>query len=329
MRTGLLKSQQGLTLIEVMMGTLVLSIFIGGLVSLLTFTADQGKQITNKVDQEVDTIIGERFLFTDLRTATPSLNNVTSRDDNNREFFDFIPDVSPNSLTVPSTRQLTMSAQSNRQLVVISLDLNEAPPMLYDPTAAYRISPPPADFGRPGALSFVSLNQNNYVNIAQRTVMRGQAGNFWRDGKVMMLDTPARIRPVQANAQVSMATPPRSSIYLGFVSGATLQPILVNEIKRTHPSYASTWEVSSEDRFLRTVPPVSGAAPVIRLANVKIIRYSVSATPAKPGKVDLYREVHDGRQFANRQVVASGLVRAMFMRESIFQPMISFRLVYN
>ncbi len=321
--------QAGITLVEVLMGTLVMAIFIMGLTSLLTFTADQNKKIITKVDQELDSIIGERFLFADLRNATPSLNNITTRDDANLEFFDYIPDVAANAILTSTTRTLTLSADRPRSLVVISMDLTVAPPMIYDPTAAYRFSPAPANFDTAGAFQFVSVNQNNYVNNAQRTLVKTGQTDFWSDGRVMMMDTPARIRPVLANGFINMNTPPRSSIFLGRVSGAALLPIRVPEIKRRHPRYPTVTEVATADYFLRTIPPVSGAAPVVRMTNVKIIRYSVSPSVGKPGRVDIFREIHNGTAFAGRQSFATGLLKVMFMRESIFHPLISFKLVYN
>lgn len=328
MKNPSIQNQKGMSLIEVLMGTMILAIFIMGLTSLITFTADQKKQIVTKVDREVDSIVGERFLFTDLRNATPSMNNITSMDDFNLPFFDYFPDVNPNSFTTKTTRTLTLSAQSPKQLVVLAMDLKDAPGIIYDPTAAYRFTPPPPDFTTSNRPQFVSINQNNYVNNAQRAFMRDR-GDFWRDGQIMFFDTPARIRPV-INGTISMKTAPRSSIFLGHVRGAQLLPITnIPQLNRYHPKYTPPILVTTADYFLRTIPPVGGSVPIVRLGNVKVLRYSTSPTKGQPGRVDIFRETHNGTTFGNRQVLASGVLQLVFLRESIFQPMISFKLVYN
>lgn len=330
MKSKSLKSQHGLTLLELLMGVLITSIFVMGLMSLLTFTADQNHQIVTKVNEEVDAIIGERVLFSDLRTAALSLNNVSSPDDSGREFFDYIPDMASNFLpTEQSRRQLTLSASSNRTLVIIGLNPTEAPPLMYDPTAAYQFTPPPANLGTAGGLTFISLNRNEYVNNAQRLLQKVATIDFWRNGQILMLDTPARIRPVLAGPTVNMSTPPRSSFYLGYVSGAQLSRIQIPEIKRTHPRYSTPVNVDSADYFLRTVPAIGGGAPVVRMSAVRIVKYSVSPTARNPNRVDLYREIHNGTGFVNRQAFATDLLRVEFRRESIFNPLISFKLIYR
>lgn len=322
-------------MVELLMGVMVLAIFVLGLTSLLTFTADQSKQVVTKVDQETDAIIGERVIFSDLRTAALSLNNISSFDDNGREFFDYIPDVSSNSLTpAESRRELTLSAGPgvNRQLVIITLNPVEAPPLMYDPLAAHQFTAPPANFTSAGGYSFISLNRNNYVNLAQQSVALNPTTEFWRNGQILMLDTPARIRPVvdgPTGPSVDMMTPPRSPIFIGVVNGSQLSPIVVPAIKRTHPRWSPPPTIGSAQYFLTTVPSIGGSAPVIRLSAVRIVRYTVSPNVRFPNRVDLFREVHNGTAFAGRQAFATELLRVVFLRDSIFQPLISFKLVYR
>lgn len=330
MKSFNLRKQSGLSLIELLMGVMVLSIFILGLMSLLTFTAAQNNQIVSKVNEEVDAIIGERVIFSDLRTASLSLNNISINDDAGREFFSYIPDVASNSIPADqAVRQLTLSAATNRELVIITLNTLEAPPFMYDPLAAFQFTAPPANMSAAGGRNFVSLNQNEYVNNSQRLMQKNPDTNFWRNGQILMLDTPARIRPVLAGPTIDMNTPPRSSIFIGRVSGSQLEPIVVPVIKRSHPRYASPTNIPSAEYFLETVPSIGGSAPVIRMSAIKIVRYTVAPSVRDSQKVDLFREVHNGTAFAGRQAFANELLRVEFRRESIFNPLISYRLVFR
>lgn len=321
-------NQQGMSLIEVIMGCLVLGIFVVGLSGLLNFAADQNQKILVKTEEGLDALIGERIVFSDFKYIMPSFNNMWVYDNAGRLFFDYFPDLPETLLTNRLPRRLTISATSPRTLTFMTLDLTEAPPMIYDPTSAFTCSESSRDLRTRGVCQFQSVNREDYVNRMQNSFIQRSGVNFWRDGKVMMLDTPARIRPLNASGGVDLLIPPRSPVFVGRVSGNQLLKLPVPEINDFHPREPRP-RIPDAAMLLGRIPEIGGTAPVVRLSHVKIVRYSGVPARQGAGRIDLVRQVYEGAAFSQPQTVASNISRAEFARDSVLQPIVSFQIIYN
>lgn len=317
-----------MSLIEVIMGSLVLVIFVVGLSSLLNFAADQNQKILVKTEEGLDALVGERIVFSDFKYIMPSFNNLWTYDNSNRLFFDYFPDLPESLLGSQLARRLTISAASARTLTFLTLDLTEAPPMIYDPTSAFLCSESSPDLRTRGACQFQSVNREDYVNRMQQAFIQRSGLNFWRDGKIIMLDTPARVRPLAPNGTINLLVPPRSPIFVGRVSGIQLIKNSIPEINDFHPREGQP-RIPDAGHLLTRIPEIGGTAPVVRLSHVKIIRYSGVPSPQGAGKINLVRQVYEGNAFSRPQTVATNISRAEFARDSVLQPIVSFQIIYN
>ena len=311
------KNQQGFTLAEMIVGVALMGIMGMVAASFFYFTTKTKTEITNEIEDKVDNIIAERMFLKDLRSSEPSFNNVITPGDNGLPFFDFVMDAAeiPNSKT---ERVLTLEyGRRNEFIFLISND--KIGTMMYTPTIAYKIGPPPPNPNQEGSLQFVSLNRN-------REVERSRQG-LWNPGAVLMLDSPAAIRQMTTSGP-NYSVPARSPIFVGVVPalGETrLTPLnFPNLINRTNPMYPNE-TITDEDKFLRDIPPMGGAAPLVRLKAIHIIKYYLDKDKGT-GKVNLYRSMFTAGAFTPGQVFAANVTRVVFSRNDATDSLIYYKI---
>ncbi|WP_374030778.1 prepilin-type cleavage/methylation domain-containing protein [Bdellovibrio bacteriovorus] len=228
------------------------------------------KEITNEIEDKVDNILAERMILRDLKYSEPSFNNVIITDDNGRAFFDYVADVTQSSVD-NAPRKLTLEAGRRNEFIFIATNEKMGGSMMYAPSNAYQVGTPPGDPFVAATLTFVSLNKDNIVQFSDPQGL----GRYWQAGNVLMLDTPTMVRQMTASGP-DYSKPARSPIFLGTVqSPGPTRLIALNIpgfINTTNPMYPSE-TIGDEDKFLRDIPPMGGAAPLVRLKVVSIIKY--------------------------------------------------------
>lgn len=319
-----MKNQKGITLLEMVVGVALMGIM--GLVaaSFFVFSAKNKKQITEEVEDKVDTILAERILQRDLKNSEPSFNNLLVPDDYGRRFFDHFTDVM-DSESAEEPRTVTLEMGRTTEFIFLAKNERMGGTMIYTPASAYRIGRPPANPMAAATLTFVSLNKDN---IVKRSDPAGQ-GRYWQVGNVLMLDTPTSVRPL-AESGPDYSRPARSPIFLGVVEaeGPTrLRPLsLLGLLDRSNPMYP-TETIDSEDQFLREVPPMGGAAPMVRLKVINMVKYYLQRDSVRADRVNLYRATYKGHGFPAGQLIAQGVSKVEFSRKSARDALIYFKIV--
>lgn len=311
-------SQKGFTLVEVAIAMGLSAVVLAVVVtSIFNLTKNQS-DLSNKVAATVDALLGEQSIFVDLRNIEPSFNNVIAADDSNLSFFEHYPDI-PESMIANKSRTITLSLNGKREFYFLQTDIMAGPTLVYDPALAYNIGAPPTSPDVAASLAFVSVNKNGAVS--------SQRPAFWVQGKTLLMDTPSRVRPI-INNQLSLLTPPRSSIFVGRVSGEDL--LLDPEISRrlivTHPSTGA--QVSDADTFLRTMPSMGGGSSYVRIRPVRLVRYYLEpqADSTIPGAAILKKSVYSDGQFSAPFVIMDQIKTIQFHRESVMQKVMTFSI---
>lgn len=316
-------NNKGFSLAEILVGVGLLGIL--GLVtaSFFVFAKKNTVEIENIIEDQVDNIIAERMLLKDLKNADPSFNNILTADDNSRRFFDFELDATEKSID-SSPRKITLKQGGRTQFVFISR--TNLSTLMYTPAVAYKIGATPASPNVAASLTFVSLNKDDAVS-GYKGVASDPPGKWWTPGMVLMLDTPAMVRQMTATGP-NYSRPARSPIYLGVVQSggpSRLRGVnLSNFLDRTNPMYPNE-TIDDEDSFLREVPPMGGAAPLVRLKPVNIIMYYLANDP-KTKNLGLWRSVYDGSKFASGQLIATGVKEVVFSRKDPHDSLIYFSI---
>lgn len=311
-------NNKGFTLSELLVGVALMAIVGMVTASFFVFSSKTRNEIVNDIEDKTDSIIAERVLLKDLKYSEPSFNNFNLSDDTGRNFFDFESERSSKSMD-NEPRKYTMSMTGKKDFTVMIVNEKLGSSVMYTPRTAYKIPYIPTDPNVAAPLNFVSLNQGNAVTQAQPL--------FWQPGVLLMLDTPAMVRQMTAFGP-NYNRPARSPIFVGEVSGAgetRLTPIKLNLLIRTNPMYPNE-TIENEDSFLREIPPMGGAAPLVRLKAVSIIKYYLDQD-SKTKKVNLWRSVYKNSQFASPSLVASDIDRVEFSRKDPHDSVVYFNIV--
>lgn len=324
-------------MVEVAVGIgLVAVVTVAVVATQLMVTRDQ-VQLRNQLDESIDETLAERIIFNDFSAIDPSYNNINVNDDAGLNFFDFYPDVPANSITGALGRTITLKGTTGatNSVMLVSQDLAAGATLIYDPTAAYEIGATPGDFNQAASLTFKSLNNNSWltgVNMANRP-------GFWQNGVTLMLDTPAKIRPLLANGSLNMAVAPRSPTFVGIVQGDTINTIAnVNELsglfRTTQPDTGA--QIPSADAFFRGAPSIGGGQTLTRVKAVKVTKYFMTEDKTVPADCiegnktyyhsKFYKVVYRSNGFATPSMLANNVCSFVMYRDSVLKRMIYFKI---
>ncbi|WP_373997892.1 Tfp pilus assembly protein FimT/FimU [Bdellovibrio bacteriovorus] len=311
-------NQKGFSLAEMVVGVALLGIMGMVAASFFVFTAKTKDQITNEIEDKVDNIIAERMILKDLKYSEPSFNNVLIPDDTGFRFFDYVSD-SGGDQEFDAPRKLTLEFGRRNEFVFMTSN-DKLGTMMYTPALAYDLGALPSSANQEAALIFRSLNKGNEV-------LKSNPG-FWQVGTILMLDSPAAVREMTATGP-NYNVPARSPIFVGIVNApgeSRLTPFnLTGFLNKTHPLYPNE-TINDEDKFLRDIPPMGGAAPLVRLKAVNIIKYYLERDP-KTKTVNLLRSVYMNNTFSKGQLFAADVTRVVFSRNNARDSLIYYQII--
>ncbi|AFY01850.1 hypothetical protein Bdt_2165 [Bdellovibrio bacteriovorus str. Tiberius] len=285
----------------------------------LSVTRDQVK-MTKELEDSIDTKLAERILFSDFNNVDPSYNNLTVLDDSGNKFFDFYPDVPANALG-KLEREATLKITGRKEFVIMTQDPAAGGVLVYDPVLAYEVGPAPDDFNVAASLVFKGLNYKDKV-VAQRPAL-------WSNGRTVMLDTPAKLRPL-LNGVANMKVAPRSPVYVGTVNGITTlsDSGIYNYVNMAHPETGEM--MSSADIFLRRAPSIGGGQSLIRLRAVHLIKYYLEEMKDTTGSGQrmsrLYKVSYADGRWGTPVLLADRVEELNLRRDSILKRMIYFKV---
>lgn len=316
----MIKNNKGFTAIEMMVGIGLVAILTTIIVSTQLMVTNDQMKLQKQLEQSIDTNLAERIIFTDLANIDPSYNNLTVKDDAGLQFFDYYPDV-PASMLSNVKREVALRLDSKtREFHILAQDTTAGPLMTYDPTAAYKVGTSDS-FDKSADLTFVGLNYQDWIKKNRKY--------FWLDGKALMLDTPARLRPVDANGNVIMTVAPRSPIFVGKVARGALEndSVIRSLVNTTNPETGQN--IDNADTFLRRLPSMGGGLPVVRLRAVRIVKYylqpytdnRLEGTPA-----NLYKAVYENGKWSDPFLLADRVEELNLRRDSVTKRMIYFKV---
>ncbi|XGC79881.1 Tfp pilus assembly protein FimT/FimU [Bdellovibrio bacteriovorus] len=318
-----MRNQKGFTLAEMVVGIALLGIMGMVAASFFVFTAKTKNEIVNDIEDSVDSILAERMLLKDLKNSEPSFNNLLLVDDNGNRFFDYVSDRTDQSVD-NSPRTLTLAPGGKNEFIFISTSDKLGPAIMYTPAMAYDVGAPSPNPMIASPLNFRSLNKGGALNVSDPD---DPSKKLWTPGRVLMLDSPAQVREMTATGP-NYNRPARSPIFIGTVvsEGETrLNPVdLGNMLDRTNPMYPNE-TITDEDKFLRDLPPMGGAAPIVRLKPIVIIKYYLSKDNTGK-KINLMRSTFDGQRFGDGQLFASDIEKVVFSRKDAHDSLIYYMI---
>ncbi len=321
-------NNRGFSLFEIMIA-LGLSSFLMLAVADVYRSMKKGQEsLQTYVMDQTNLSLADRVISADLRNSDPSFNNLLFLDDNRKVFYQYFSDVPPKAtLTNGVSRQLTLNKDTianRKSFYVLLRDEDLGATLNYDPVAAYSYTRGNLPIDQSVPLIFRGLNYNNWVST--------QRPNMWATNKILLLDTPTAVRDPRNLTPLGMVTfPPRSTIFLGYVSGANLLNLSsmikdngANLVDQTS-ALDNNVTVNSADMFLRSAPPVGGGQILVRLSGAKVVRYILEQGDRYGYQLARYEYV-PGREWANRSLVADRLESVTFKRDSVLTNMVNYQI---
>jgi prepilin-type N-terminal cleavage/methylation domain-containing protein len=311
----------GFSLVEVMVALALVSMFALLASTTLKDIYEMSKKATNQLDAETDLTFSIRYISKMMTKASPSFNNMKGNlDDNGFEFFDHIYDVPIQSWPdIEQTRTFTMSKDTNKtDLYFLTQSEAQLDQLYYNPPDAYDPIDAIEDMNTASPLKYAALNRGNVISKVIPKV--------WVEKALILLRVPIPLRYVAADGSVNMRVPPRSHIFLGKVESLDLTQDLFNgHIKNTHP--VTNLVVPSADNFLRTVPSVGGASPIVEVIGVDAWKISLQKNPTATGQYDLYSYKYMNGQYTQPFLIAPKVKSVVFKRESVGLHMVNVKMV--
>ncbi|WP_413578450.1 prepilin-type N-terminal cleavage/methylation domain-containing protein [Bdellovibrio sp. HCB290] len=327
-----IRNQKGVTLLEMMVGLGLSAFVILVVVAVQVHMTKEQTELTRQLSDSIDQNLAERIIFKNLNGIEASYNNISVKDNNGNNFYDFYPDLTENVLKVRKDRDFTLSLTAgNSEFFVLTQDFASGAMLNYDPVWAYDVGPEPADPNVPATLDFNASKNRAWISNEKS----GGRPGFWRDTNILFFDTPNRIRPVK-NGVIDRLVPPRSPFFIGSINvqaGDNLQKIsgtAANLFNMTQP--ASGEAIDSLDSFLRELPSVGGGQTIVRARVVKLIRYSVEPDTKKIAEdyetqpLNLYYTEYRNGSWESKSLLADGVEKMILRRDSVLKRMIYFKI---
>lgn len=317
------KKNQGFTLIEAMVALALTSFFVVNAMSLLGDINKLVAQTKETVSEETDLSLAVAMVGKAIHNVGPSFNLVTGNlDDNNREFFDFFPDMPMSGAA--ATRTLTLSAAANRFNIVFAVqNLKQVEVVHYDPMSAY-LAPTAIDTTMASSLALT------YKGVDQGGIMSSNYPKFWVPNQYILMRVPIPLRYVSVAGTVNMATPPRELSYVGRVVAAPLglaalasDPFLAGRVYTTHP--ATLVSIPNADKFFRSIPTAGGASPLVLVEAIDFVKFELVLNSAT-GRYDLHSSKYVGGTYVSDILVSPDIKELVFKRDSVSRPIVSVQI---
>ncbi|MNT22441.1 hypothetical protein D3C72_1578230 [compost metagenome] len=216
-----------------------------------------------------------------------------------------------------TTRTLTLDPTKGRlDFFFIVNSSDQIDQIFYTPLDAYVPPDPVEAMDASAKLTYSALNKDNAISKYNPTI--------WKDNNLILLKVPIPLRYVSVDGTVNMDSASREHTFLGRVSGNDLvSDSFVDHAYKTHPIDNSS--VPTADAFLKTVPTVGGASPVIEVINVKAYKVSLVKRGAQ-NKYDLYTYRYANGAYTMPFMIAANIKTVTFKREIIGLPLIGVRV---
>lgn len=312
-------NQSGFSLMEIIASLAISALFVALSASVVRDIFQITEKDKQQLDAETDLTFATRYLTGVLKDAGPSFNSIKGNlDDNNLEFFDLLHDVSTVGWDKKyTTRTLTLDPTKGRLDFFFIVNSNDQiDQIFYTPLDAYVPPDPVESMDASATLTYSALNKDDAISKYNPGI--------WKENNLILLKVPIPLRFISVDGSVNMDSPPREHTFLGRVSGNNLAADnFLDHAYKTHPIDNSP--VESADTFLRTVPTVGGASPVIEVINVNAYKVSLVKRGAQ-NKYDLYSYRYANGAYTMPFMIAANIKTVTFKREIVGLPLIGVRI---
>lgn len=297
---------QGFSLIEmvtvVALSGLLVSLSFGVLLQL----KKDSFALTNAVEKQQSKSEFQIFLNVTFSKVQHSFNLANNLDDNNKVFFDYTWD-SPlfNSTGAAVQREIRFSATNLKEIAFIEATDFTSSTITYDPVFAYKITT--MSNSPYSSAQFAYQGLNSTISGTSHKVL-SQKLPAWKKGQIFLLQSPIPIRRLASSTDIisNPQTPPRMVSFVGVVNEAEtdLLPIagISDIVFNKHPARdpaATNAVIQNPDQFFRSLPTSGGAAPMVTLTPIQIVKLISKVSSSDQAKITLEKVSYNGKVVSN------------------------------
>jgi len=324
-----IKNRKGFTIIEILLVLGLASFMLLVNVSFLHKFLENLKKVETESFDEAELAITNRRFANILAKLNPSFNRINIGDVNSTNFFDYYPDM-PRSAFAGTTgaRQVTLSLNQGGRNAFYFFTSEEAtfPGISMDPVHAYTENATPLNMNFDGTVTYKGLNSIPAIGASTK-LMTQVFGTRWKNGELFIISSPVYQRPLNAAGGIDLYTTPRTPTFVGYVDQDDLLPFSSADftVINTHPFTGANY--SSADTYFRTLPPVGGASPFVKIEAVRLIRLQFKSSAGYPASYgDLYMSQWTNGQFTGDEIVIRKIKEVRFKRTSVTMPLITLEI---
>lgn len=282
------------------------------------------KKVETESMDESEMAINKRRFAKILSASTPGFNRLKVIDDKGYNFYDHFPDMPRESFAGDEgRREITLTLTGKKAFYLLSSEEDQYPGISLDPVHVYKEDYTPTDLNIDGTVTYTGLNSVPAIGGSAR-LMTKVFGGRWKNEELFLLTSPVYLRPVDASTGlINLKTPPRTPTFIGKVNQNDLQALNSTEVSimNTHPMTGSNY--NGPDNFFRTLPPVGGASPFVKVEAVRIYRLELRAGKEN-GYGDLYLSAwKEGVFVDDAEPVVRNAKQVKITRDTVTMPLIN------
>lgn len=275
-----MKSNKGLSMIELVVASMLFGILTLGFASFMKFSFKSQAVLSEQMDQIASDALGYRLIHNDLMQAGPSFE-VMTKSVGGVNFFEYNPESTCTDCSRTVILRATPEGDEAQSIDFLIEELKASagfsplnPLSFYDPMVPNEIS------------GNININRNTLKNVLSN--LRSDT-DLSEHGRLLLFYTPGRYGGGRMPSLVARVK----------VEGGTWSLVVPPELGiQRHPgSGLELTGASADDIFFRNMPPVGGNGQFALVKPLKLVRYMMVSDQIKErGTAKLIRVLYDGKR---------------------------------
>lgn len=295
-----------------------------GIFQVLTNSNQMNKVFSEKMDERIESKLGDKLIVRDLRNAGPSLNNIYVKDDNGNNFFDYDMDRASSFYKKQKQKSRTLTLTRKKTTAYfLTIDVLRGKGLFADAVTFFEVGPSPKSPYSAATLTYKGINYNNYLTALNKNnepINNPLLIHEENLGKLLLVDSSSM-----------MATEPsRPAVFIGSVAKLTNLYDIKKIDSKTIPKIGddpiwnykmapipSVQNVNPKDfeEFMYKIPPLGASGASVRLKPVRLFKYELDCP--KKSECVLYREDVLNGSSKQKIPVLRGFSKVIFKRDDI------------
>lgn len=317
-------NSQGFTITELLIAVGLTTIVGLGVFQVLTNSSQMSKALSEKLDERVESKLGDKLLVRDIRSAGPSLNNIYAKDDSGYNFFDYEMDRSSNFYRnqKKKSRTITLVKGGITSFYFLTADSLRGRGLFADAITFFEVGATPSSPYTPASLTYRGINYNNYLSALDKE------GKPLNNPELISTENLGKLILVDSSSYMP-TEPLRPAVFIGRVvkSGSIydIQKIESSSIPKNNSRPIFNYDIRTPtlgtttpntfEQYMYNLPPLGANGASVRVKPVRLFKYELDCV-SDPTCVLYRQDVLHGAS-TQKVPVLRGFPKITFIRSDI------------